>query len=110
MAYELNKWPCNRTNNFPLIICVFGTGKLVRKAVKSKFTYNDQGIACDGERSWSFGNGFARNAIIFGVENSSSSHVDNPKNILLVLGKGLTDGINDTPRTAEKKLVLTLVK
>ena len=109
MAYELNNWPCNRTNNFPLIICVFGTGKLVRKAVKSKFAYNDQGIACDGEGSWSFGNGFARNAIIFGVENSSSSHVDNPKNILLVLGKGPTDGINDTPRTAEKKLVLTLV-
>ena len=43
------------------------------------------GIAFDGECSWSFGNEFARNSIIFGVDNSSSSHTDNHKNNFLVL-------------------------
>ena len=41
----------------------------------------------DGEGSWSFGNDFARNAVIFGVHNSSSSHTNNPKNNFLVLSE-----------------------
>ena len=35
---------------------------------------------------------------------------DNRKNNFLVLGKGPTQGINDSTGSAEKKLVLTLVK
>ena len=35
------------------------------------------GIAFDGKGMWSFGNDFTRNVIIFGVDNSSSSHADN---------------------------------
>ena len=50
---------------------------LVRIAIKSKLTYNDQGTAFDGEGSWSFDNGYARNVVIFDVDNSSSSHTDN---------------------------------
>ena len=74
------------------------------------FTYNGRGIAYDGEGSWSFGNGFARNVVIFGVDNSSSYQTDNGKNNFLVLGEGPTQGINDSTGAAEKKLVLTLVK
>ena len=59
---------------------------------------------------WSFTNDFARNVVIFGVDNSSSSHTDNQKYNFLVLGYGPTEGINDTVRAAERKLVLTLVK
>lgn len=33
-----------------------------------------------------------KNGVIFGVENSSSSHTDNRKKDMLVLGKGPTDG------------------
>ena len=36
----------------------------------------------------------AKNVIIFGVNNSSSSHDDNLKNNFLVLGEGDTFGIN----------------
>ena len=43
---------------------------------------------------WIFGNDFARNAIIFGFDKSSSSHADNCKNNFLVLGKGDSFGIN----------------
>ena len=33
----------------------------------------------EGAGSWSFGNDFARNVVIFGVDNSSSSHTVNYK-------------------------------
>ena len=48
------------------------------------------GIAFDRAASWSFGNDFARNNLIFGVKNSSSSHTDNRKNNFLYLGKDPT--------------------
>ena len=46
--------------------------------------YSGYGLACVGAGSWSSGVNFARNDIIFGVENSSSIHVDNRKNSFLV--------------------------
>ena len=78
--------------------------QLVRNAIKSKFTYSDWRIAFDGEGSWSCGNHVARNLVIIGVDdNSSSSHTDNRKNYLLVLGEGPTQGINDSTGATEKK-------
>ena len=38
----------------------------------------------------------ARNYVIFGVGNTSSSHNDNRKNNCLLLDKGPTDDINDS--------------
>ena len=110
IAYELNTSPRNPANNFTLKNCLFGTAKLVRNTIKRKFIYNGRGIGFDGESSWSFGNEFARNAIIFAVDNSSSSHTDNWKNNILVLGEGPTQYVNDSTGAAEKKFVLTLVK
>ena len=49
------------------------------------------------------GNDHARNAIIFDVDNSSSSHSDNRKNNFLILGEGPTYGINGTFGSPEKK-------
>ena len=43
--------------------------------------------------NWNFGDYFARNVIIFDIDNTSSSHADNLKNNFLVLGKGPTYGI-----------------
>ena len=75
--------------------------KLTRNAGKSKFTCNGGGIAFDGKSFWSFDNYIAKNVVIFGVDNSSSSHIDNPKNNFLVLGEGPTEGI---------KVVLVMLK
>ena len=61
---------------------------------KKKYLYTGYGITFDSAASWSFDNGFARNVIIFGVDNSSSSHSDNRKNNFLVLGEGPTYGID----------------
>ena len=103
IVYELNNWPRNRTNNFPLKKCSFGAVKLVRNTFKKKFSYNGPRKAFDGEGSWSFGNGFARNVVIFDFDKFSSYHIDKLKNNFLVLGEGPTGA-------AEKYLVLTLVK
>ena len=56
----------------------------------------------DGEDSWSFGVDFARNLVIFVIDNSSSSQTDNQKNNFLVLDEEQTDGINDITGAAEK--------
>ena len=103
IVYELNEWSCHPTNSFPIKNCLFVTIKLVRNPIKSKFTYNGRGIAFDGEGSWSFGNDFARNVSIFGIDNNSSSHTDNQKNNLLVLGERPIDGINESTGAAKKK-------
>ena len=47
---------------------------------------------------WTFGNDFARNVVIFGVDDSSSSRSDNRKNNFLILGD-----INDSFGSLEKK-------
>ena len=84
--------------------------KLVRNAIKSKFFYNGWEKEFDGKGSRSFGNDFARNVVIFGVDNSSSSHTDNRKNNFLVLVEGQADGINDTTGAAEKKFRINFSK
>ena len=74
-------------------------------ADKSKFTYNGRGIAFDGKKSYqSFDNNTARNVVIFGVDNSSSSHIDNPKNNFLVSGEGPIEGIYSSVGGEEKNL------
>ena len=40
---------------------------------------SDYGIAIDEKGKWNFGNESARIVVIFGVDNSSSSHTDNCK-------------------------------
>ena len=70
--------------------------------------YSGYGIAFDGKSLWSFGNDFARNTVIFVVDNSTSSHADNRKNKLLVLGEDLTSGINENFGALEKTITKSL--
>ena len=72
--------------------------------------YSGYGITFDGKGSWSFGYEFAGNVTIFGVDNSSSSHTDNLKNVFLTLGKKDTFGINGSFGAPEKNLTLKSVK
>ena len=43
--------------------------------------------------------------VIFGVDNSSSSHANNWKNNFLVVGEGFTQGINDSTGVAEENSI-----
>ena len=42
---------------------------------------------------------YRKNVIIFGADMSLSVHVDNKRKDILLLGKGLTQGLNDTTLT-----------
>ena len=61
------------------------------------------------QRTFSFGNGFGRNCIIFGVDMSSSLHLDNKKKDILILGEDPTQGLDGTKLTAEKCIQLILL-
>ena len=60
-------------------------------------------IAFDGKGMWIFVHNFARKVVIFGVDNTSSSHTDNQKNNFIVLSEGPTKGFNDSIGGTEKK-------
>ena len=67
-----------------------------------KYGYSGYGIRFDRRSNFSFpGGGFGQNVLIFGVDMSSSAHIDNKKKDILVLGKGPTQGLEHT-LTAEK--------
>ena len=76
--------------NFTLKSCLFGATNVLKNRDKEKYVYSGYRIAFDGRGSWSFGNDFCRNAVIFGFDNSSSYHTDNHKNDFLILGEGDT--------------------
>ena len=59
---------------------MFGLTNILKNSNKEKWVYSDYGIAFDTAASWNFGNGIVTNIIIFGVDNSPSSHADNRKN------------------------------
>ena len=59
---------------------------------------------------WSFDNGTARNVIIFHVDNSSSFHSDNRKNILLTLGETSSFGLNGSFAWPQKNFYINFTK
>ena len=107
--HKLNTSSRSATNNISLKDCLFGTVKLTRSGGKSKFDDNARGMAFDGKGSWSFGKDFARNVVIFGIDNISSSHTDSwKKTKFSVLVEGPTQYINGSTGTAEKNQYLLL--
>ena len=103
IVYDVDVWPRNPTNNFKFRNCLFGATNVAKNSYKEKYVYKGYGITFDSTAWWSFGNGTARNAIDFDVDNSLSSHVDNRKNNFLILGLGPTFGINRSFGSPEKK-------
>ena len=82
----------------------------VKNSDKEKFVYGGYGIAFDGKGDWSFGNETARNAVIFGVDNSSLSHTDNLKKDILILGEGPIFGIKGSFGASEKNIDINFNK
>ena len=79
IVYDLHAWPINPTNNFKFKNCLFGATNIVKYSNTEKWVYSGYGIVFDWAGLWNFGNEFARNVAIFGVDNSPSSHADNGK-------------------------------
>ena len=67
-----------------------------------QYKYSEYGIGFDRGREFSFGSELSKNCIIFGADLSSSSHANNKKSNILVLGKDFVQGINGTTIYTEK--------
>ena len=66
--------------------------------------YSGYWIIFDGTDSYNFGNNaFARNVVLFSLDNSSSSHTNNHNNNPLVLGEGSSFGIDGSFGSPDKK-------
>ena len=64
---------------------------MVKNSDFSKIGNTGYGIGFDRGTTFSFpGGGFGHNVLMFGVDMSSLSHIDNKKKDILVLGKELT--------------------
>ena len=60
--------------------CLFGAVTLTKNSDIENYGYSGFGIGFDRRSSFSFpGGGFGQNILIFGVDMSSSAHIDNKK-------------------------------
>ena len=89
---------------------MFGDVNLTKHVDIYQYKYSGYGIGLDRKGEFSFGDGFGRNCLIFGVDMSSSVHVDNKKKDILILGKRPTQGINGTTSTAEKLYLINFTE
>ena len=96
--------------NYPTLEnCLFWSFKLTENADIGKYGYSGNGIGFDRETSFSIGNETGKNVIIFGVDMSSSSKIDNRKEDTLILGKRPTQGLENT-LSAEKLYSVNFTK
>ena len=93
IVYELGASSSNDSDP-TLKNCLFGAVTLTKNADIEKYGYSGFGIGFDRRSSFSFrGGGFGQKVFLFGVDLSSSPHIDNKKKVILILGKGLTQGL-----------------
>ena len=96
IVYEISK-SINISDYLTLENCLFGAVSLTKNAEIDRCGYSGYGIGFDRHGSFSFpGTGLGRNVIIFGVDMSSSTKIDNRKKDILILGKGPTQGLEHT--------------
>ena len=101
IVYDLK----SNLNNFDPTLenCLFGTVKLTKNSDIDKYKYSGYGIGFDSKRIFSFpSGGIGQKIIIFGSDMSSSVHANNRKKHILILGEGITQGLDDTIVTADK--------
>ena len=108
IVYELGVSSSN-ANDPTLKNCLFGATK---NADIDKYGYSGNGIGFDRRGSFLFpGGGFGQNVLFFGVDKTFSTHTDNKKKDILVLGIGSTQGLEYT-LTGEKiySISFTVIK
>ena len=79
IVYELVASSSNNSNP-TLKNCLFRAVSSTKNTDIEKYGYSGYGIGFDRRGSFSFpGGGFGQNVLIFGVDTSSSAHIDNKK-------------------------------
>ena len=91
ISYTLGPQLRNFNTNFTLSNCLFGSLKLTKNADLDKYKFTRYGIGFDSFGEYSLHDGsIDKNFIIFGVDMSSSVHIDNKGKDILILGIGPT--------------------
>ena len=100
-VYEISSTFTSQSS-FTLKNSLFGAVKITSNADISKYKYSGYGIDFDSKGSFLHTDGrYGVNVIIFAADLSSSTHINNRANNILVLGKDFTQGINGTTIHAE---------
>ena len=60
---------------------MFGADSLAKHADIDQYKYSGYGIGINRKWTFSSGNGFGKNAVLFGADMSSSSRIDCNRNI-----------------------------
>ena len=77
IVYGLDRWSQDLNAKFTLKDCLFGAVKLTGNATPNKYSYSGYGIGFDSRSLISIPNtDWVKNAIIFGVDMSSSAHAN----------------------------------
>ena len=106
IVYEINKNDNTTSSDPPLENCLFGAVTLTTNTDIDKYKYSGYGTGFDRKGSFSFpGIGLGRNVIIFRVDMSSSTKIDNRRKDILIFGKGSTQGLEHT-QSAEIQLII----
>ena len=105
IVYEITK------KNFisgypPLENCLVGSIKLTKNLDIDKYKYSGYGNGFYRRD----GDGFGQNVIIFGADMGSSVHANNKTKNILVLGKGFTQGLDNTTIYAKKRYSINFTK
>ena len=109
IVYELG--PNLNNYDFTLETYLFGSVSLTKNNDVDKYKCSGYGNGFDLRETFLFPDGsFAQNVIIFGIDMSSSVHVNNKTKNILILGEGVTQGLDDTTLTAEKSFQSILLK
>ena len=105
ITYEINLWPYSQRADFILRNYLFGAVKFAKNVDCDNYSYSGYCIRFDvcGNLSLSDGSRFGKNVIIFGADISSPVQIYNNKKNILILGKGPTDGLDDTTLTSSKE-------
>ena len=94
-----------------MINALFGAVKLTEIANIDKYKYSGYEIGFDGHAFYSHpSGGTGRNVIIFGVDMSSSTKIDNKGKAILILGNGPTQGLGEHSLSTEKMYSINFTK
>ena len=102
-VYKLDPISSSRDSTFTVQNALFGSIQITKNADTSKYKYEGYGICFDEGGTFSISNiTNGRNVLIYGVHESSLTHVNNKANNIFVMGDGFVQGINDMTLYAEK--------
>ena len=107
ISYTLCSQLKNLNTDFALNDCLFGSVQLIKNADLDKYKNTDYDIGFDSCSEFLFTDGSYRKNVA--ADMSSSVHVDNKGKVILILGEGPTQGLDDTT-TAEAKYPISFTQ